>query len=164
MSKNGKKRRKNHSVKKVRVHEKKKKSSKKKQTLKKTKKQKFEKEIKKSKKLKKIKIKKKSAVIPKRSSSKVLFTSERYKISTVDNLLCMDEFKNALVEEDIFNKKSMILPFMKYLENEEVFSHYFEEDFPKTSSKGTNDSKPSHGEIFHFLHLTNKFIDQSIDN
>lgn len=81
------------------------------------------------------------------------------QMSRRDELLSMREFKEALVHEDILNEKKVILPFLKYLENKEIFSHYFEEDFDSSSGKSKkNKIKTTHGEIFHFLLLTNKFM------
>jgi hypothetical protein len=97
-----------------------------------------------------------NVVIPDKSEQ-----SKSSKISRSDNLLTMDEFKQALIHEDIFNEKKTILPFLKYLENKDIFSHYFEEDFEASRDsiiKNKNKIQISHGEIFHFLLLTNKFM------
>ena len=86
------------------------------------------------------------------------FKSISSTVSSCQNLLSMNEFKDGLVKEDILNQKKMILPFIKYLENKEIFSHYFDEDFNSSDSVVKGKMKVSHGEIFHFLFLTNKFM------
>ena len=77
----------------------------------------------------------------------------------------MKAFKTALISEDILNDKSQILPFMKFMENNEIFEHFFEdeEDEKILSNLNGKVGKASHGETFHFLALTNKFMQQQMD-
>ena len=123
------------------------------------------KKVKKKVKKRKIKIKKNKEVkdlcVQSKPMEDEIQHSVSSKMSRSDNILAMEEFKQALINEDVFNDKRVILPFLKYLENKEIFAHYFEEDFDSSNDdirKGK--IKISHGEIFHFLLLTNKFISE----
>lgn len=76
--------------------------------------------------------------------------SEKRKIHKKGNALSKEAFRKALIEEDFLSEKKNILPFMKFLEQKELFGVFVEEE--------RHDSN----DFFHFLLMTNKFVEKEL--
>ena len=72
------------------------------------------------------------------------------KLQKRENALSKKSFRRALLEEDFLTDKHNILPYMKFLEQKELFSVFMEKGRHKTN------------DFFHFLLMTNRFVEREL--